>query len=444
MAKIFYILGALLMLLGFCAGAQKTWTVEDCVNYAVRNNLNVGKSELQNSLNKETYNQSIRNMLPGAQLSAGSGMSFGKTVDPTTYDFVNQQFFSTSYSVGASVSLFDGFSQLNTISYNKLNYLAGLKEYDQQKNDVAFLVLSDYFDVLFYKGLLEIAKEQKELSELNLKKARAMYKTGLNSKSDLLEMESRMATEELTVVQTQNYLNTALLQLKQHMNYTGRDELALDENPGVEGVGSSLSDADSVYSKALNSNPGLKAVELQKTAAEKNLSIARGQLCPSLNMSGGYSSNYAKLKGNDKAESFKDQLSNNASQYVSLSLTVPIFYRWSLRSQVKQAKLQLSQAEKAVSLARQQLYQEIESNYNELSALSAEYGQMVKQLEASKLAYQAAEKKLEQGLIDPIDFYDSKNLMAKAESDVLRTKLQYELKKRTIDFFIGIPIYSEN
>ncbi len=443
MAKFFFILGALFALLRLSAGAQKIWTIEDCVNYAVRHNLNVEKREFQNSLHEETYHQSIRNMLPGAEFSARSGVSFGKTVDPTTYDFVNQQFFSSGYSVGASVGLFDGFSQLNTISYNKLNYLAGQKEYDQQKNDVAFLVLSDYFDVLFYKGLLEIAKEQKELSELNLKKARAMYETGLNSRSDLLEMESRMATEELAVVQTQNYLNTGLLQLKQHMNYTGREELVLTENPGIEEVGSWLSDADSVYSLALLSNPGLKAAELQKRAAEKNLSIAKGQLYPSLSMSGGYSSNYAKLKGNDEAESFKDQMNNNASQYVTLSLTVPVFYKWSLRSQVKKAKLRLSQAETEVSLAQQQLYQEIERNYNELSALSAEYGQMVKQLEASKLAYQAAEKKLEQGLIGPIDFYDSKNLMAKAESDVLRTKLQYELKKRTIDFFIGIPIYSE-
>jgi outer membrane protein len=443
MAKIFFILGTFLALLGLSAGAQKIWTLEDCVHYAIRHNLNIENRELQNAISEETYHQSIRELLPGAQLSAGSGLSFGKTVDPTTYDFVNQQFFSTSYSLGASVSLFDGFSQVNTISYHKLNYLAGQKETDQQKNDVAFLVLSDYFDALFYKGLLEIAREQKALSELNLKKARALYETGLNSRSDLLEMESRMATEELTVIQTRNYLNTALLQLKQHMNYTGTEELVLSEDFGNGGVDGLLTDANSVYHQALVSNPGLKAAALQKTAAEKNVSIAKGHLYPSLSMSGGYSSNYAKLKGNEAAESFMDQMSNNASQYISLSLTVPVFYRWSLRSQVKLAKLKLSQAETSVSLAQQQLYQEIEKNHNELSALSAEYEQMIKQREASNIAYKVAEKKLEQGLIDPIDYYDSKNLMAKAESDVLRTKLQYELKKRTIDFFIGIPIYSE-
>ncbi|MBN2775758.1 MAG: TolC family protein, partial [Prolixibacteraceae bacterium] len=424
--------------------AQKVWTIEDCVNFAVRNNLNIEKSELQNSINKENFNQSIRNLLPGVQASSGSGLSFGKTVDPTTYDFVNQQFFYSNYSLGASVTIFDGFTQLNTISYNKLNYLAGLKDESQQKNDLAFSVLSDYFNVLFYQGLLSIAKEQKELSEMNLKKARVMFDSGLNSKSDLLEMESRLATEELYVIQTRNQVNTSLLQLEQHMNYKGEDPLVLESNTVENNIAGSVTGIDSVYNQALNSNPGLKAAKLRKMAAEKNLSIVKGQFLPSLSMSGGYNSNYAKLKGSENAESFKDQFKNNASQSVSMSLTIPVFYKWSVRSQVKRAKLGLSQAQKDVDLEQQQLYQEIEMNFNEMLALSAEYEQMIKQWEASKIAYQAAEKKLAQGLIDPVLFYESKNLMAQAESNVLRTKLTFELKKRTIDIFIGKPIYTED
>ncbi|MBN1820960.1 MAG: TolC family protein [Prolixibacteraceae bacterium] len=444
MRKRLFILTILTLFFYSNGMAQKVWTIEDCVNFAVRNNLNIEKSELQNSINKENFNQSIRNLLPGVQASSGSGLSFGKTVDPTTYDFVNQQFFYSNYSLGASVTIFDGFTQLNTISYNKLNYLAGLKDESQQKNDLAFSVLSDYFNVLFYQGLLSIAKEQKELSEMNLKKARVMFDSGLNSKSDLLEMESRLATEELYVIQTRNQVNTSLLQLEQHMNYKGEDPLVLESNTVENNIAGSVTGIDSVYNQALNSNPGLKAAKLRKMAAEKNLSIVKGQFLPSLSMSGGYNSNYAKLKGSENAESFKDQFKNNASQSVSMSLTIPVFYKWSVRSQVKRAKLGLSQAQKDVDLEQQQLYQEIEMNFNEMLALSAEYEQMIKQWEASKIAYQAAEKKLAQGLIDPVLFYESKNLMAQAESNVLRTKLTFELKKRTIDIFIGKPIYTED
>ncbi|NQU84525.1 MAG: TolC family protein [Mariniphaga sp.] len=443
MAKRLFILGILFTLIAANVNAQKTWTIYDCVNYAVQNNLNLGKSKLQNEINRENYNQSIRSLLPSAGINAGSGLYFGKTVDPTTYDFVDRQFFSANYSIGGSVDLFNGFSQLNAISFNKLNYLAGQEESNQQKNEIAFQVLTNYFDVLFYKGLLKIALEQKELSELNLERARKMFDTGLNSKSDLLEMESRMAAEELYVVQTQNLLTSALLNLRQNMNYSGTEELVLDENLEINEIGLFGTDKDSVYNQALRTNPGVKAVNLRKSAAEKNLSIAKGYLYPSLTASGGYSTNYASAKGDNNTVPLKDQFNNNASQSVSVSLRIPIFYSWNNRSQIKRAKLGLLQSQADVDIAKQQIFQEIERNFNDLSALSAEYGQMVKQWEASKIAYQAAEKKLAQGLIDPIDFYDSKNLMAQGESNVLRTKLQYELKKRTINFFIGIPIYSE-
>lgn len=444
MVKILFIIGMLLSMALFRANGQKVWSIDDCVNYAVRNNLSIEKKSLQNEINQETYNQSIRSMLPSAGLNSGGGFSFGKSVDPTTYTYVTRQFFSSSYSLGGSIGLFSGFSHLNTVTFNKLNYLAGLEESKQQKNEIAFDALSNYIDVLFYQGLLNISIEQKQLSELNLKLVKVRYQTGLDAKSDLLEMESRMAQEELNVVQSKNYLSAAILTLRQTMNYHEADTLKLDENPALGDVGNvAPTEEDTVISQAMDANPEVKAARLQNQAAEKNLAIARGRLFPSLSMSGGYSTNYAKALDDNNTASFGDQFKHNASQYISFSLSVPLFYGWSNRSQVKKAKLGLLQAKTDLDITKQQLFQEIEKNFNELASLSAEYKQTVKQLEASKLAYEAAEKKLKQGLINAIDFYNSKNLMAKAESDVLRTKLQYELKKRTIDFFIGIPIYSE-
>jgi len=434
----------LLIIPAMQSGAQDKWTLNECIDYAVQHNLNVVKTKLQNEISRENYHQSIRNLLPSIGAGAGGGIYFGKSVDPTTYDFIDQQFYSTSYSLGASVGLFNGFAKINTISYNKLSYLAGLEESKQQKNEIAFKVMGEYFNVQFYKGLLEIAKKQKELSELNLTRSKTLFSAGLNSKSDLAEMESKLATEELFLVQTRNNLNAALLNLKQSMNYTESEDLAIDDYQSLIPVESDKEPGiESVFSQALSQNPLIKSVELQNSAARKYLSVTRGSLLPSLSLSGGYSTNYAKTSGDDDVMSLREQFKGNASQSISLSLDIPIFYKWSVHSSIKKAKLQLQQAQTDYDITKQQLYQEMEKNFNELTALVAEYSQTLKQREFSGFAYKAAEKKLEQGLIDVLDYYETKNTLANAESNVLRTKLQYELKKRTIDFFIGKPIYNE-
>lgn len=444
MSKVFFIVGLLIFMFLLQAKGQQAWTLEQCIDYSVRHNLDLVKVKLQNEISRETYHQSIRNLLPSAGLSAGGGIYFGKSVDPTTYDFIDKQFYSTSYSLGASIDLFNGFAKINTISYNKLSYLAGEEDSKRQKNEIAFKAMDAYFNVQFYKGLLEIANKQKELSELNLKRAKTRHTAGLNSKSDLVEMESKLAAEELTLVQTRNNLNAALLSLKQIMNYNEPEGLATEDYQVLNMIeGENSPGIETVYGQALNQNPLIKAVEFQKSAARKYLSATRGKLFPSLSLSGGYSTNYAKARGDNNTMNLRDQFKGNASQSISLSLDVPIFYNWGLQSNVKKAKLQLLQAQTEYDITKQQLYQEIEKNFNELSALSAEYSQTLKQCEFSGFAYEAAERKLEQGLIDILDFYENKNMLAQAESNVLRTKLQYELKKRTIDFFIGKPIYSE-
>ena len=444
MSRIFFIAGLLIFMLLKQVTGQQVWSLEQCIDYSVKHNLGLVKTKLQNEINRENYHQSIRNLLPSIGGGAGSGIYFGKSIDPTTYDFIDRQFFSTSYSLGANVGLFNGFARLNSISFNKLSYLAGLENSKQQKNEVAFNVMGEYFNVQFYKGLLEIAKKQKELSELNLKRARARFSAGLDAKSDLAEMESKLAAEELIYVQTRNNLNAALLNLKQFMNYNEPGDFIIDDYKGVATIEQGTeSQVTNVFEQALRQNPWIKASELQRTAAKKYLAIAKGDLFPSLQFSGGYSTNYAKASGDDNVMGLRDQFKSNASQSLSLSLDVPLFSKWSTHSNIKKAKLQMQQSQADLDLSKQQLYQEIEKNFNELSALSAEYVQTLKKLEYSGLAYEAAEKKLETGLIDILDFYETKNQLAQAESDLLRTKLQYELKKRTIDFFIGTPIYND-
>jgi len=442
MKTIIYVLAGLFLLVSERAFSQKDWTLEECIQYAVTNNLDVKKSDIRNEINKESLNQSKRNLLPYISMGASGSNYFGKSLDYDTYEYINTSQLYSNFSFSGGIDLFRGFTRQNTISFRKMNYLAGMEDEKMQKYELAFSVMQGYYNAVYYHGLMEIVKEQKELSEMNLRQTQKQVDLGLKAKSDLLEMESRLAKEELVLIQTQNYYKTAMLDLKQAMNLDPGSDFNIDLlTPDISLASAEAKTAPDIYSNAMDFYPTIKAGELRKQAAMKSLSIAKGGLWPSLSMSGGYSSYYSKLEGNDNTDSFRSQFKNNASQSVGVSLSVPVFQRFGLRSDVKIARLNYLQAQTDLEKTSQQLLNEITQNSQELESYLAEYNQLVKQVDFAQIAYDAAEKKLLQGLISVIELYDSKNILAQAKSDLLRTKLQYTVKRKTMDVYLGQPVF---
>ncbi len=442
MRKYILLFTGMLMLFGLKASSQEEWTLEKCIQYAINNNLDVKQSNIRIEINKENLDQSKRNLLPYASLSSGANNSFGRSLDYTTYEYVNTSQFYSSFSVSGGMDIFRGFTKQNNVSYRKMAHLAGIEDEKQLEYDIAFAVMTAYYNTLYYYGLSEIVKEQNELSELNLEQTRKQVDLGLKAKSDLLEMESRLAKEQLILIQTQNNYKTELLNLKQAMNINDDENFAI--NLSEPEVGISLLETTTpseIYSSAMNFYPFIKAEEIRKDAAEKNISIAKGSLWPRLSMSGTYATNYSAVKGNENAASFSKQFKNNAYQYIGLSLNIPVFNQLGLRSDVKKAKLDFMLAEAELEKKSQQLYNEINQNFQDLESYIAEYEQLVKQVEYAEIAYEASQKKLAQGLVSIIELYDSKNIMAGAKSDLLRTKLQYIIKKKTIDIYLGKTVF---
>ncbi|MBN1987510.1 MAG: TolC family protein [Prolixibacteraceae bacterium] len=442
MRKFLVILSVLFFQTINYSGAQEKWTLEQCIAYAISNNLDLKITSLQNEINKENLNQSKRNLLPYVSLSSGASNSYGRSLDYTTYEYVNTTQFYSNFNLSAGIDIFRGFAKQNTISFQKMTHLAGIEDEKQQEYNIAFTVMEAYYNALYYNGLIEIVKEQKQLSDLNLEQTRKQADLGLKAKSDLLEMESRLAKEELTLIQTQNYYRTEFLNLKQAMNIVNTADFEIDLSTPEIGVSPTEETTPSeIYSTAMNFYPAIKAGEIRKDAAGKNVSIAKGSLWPRLSMSGSYGSNYGSLKGNENTLSFREQVKNNANQYISVSLNIPVFNQLNTRSDVKKAKLNYLQAKTELEQKSQELLNEISQNYQELESYLAEYEQLVKQVDYAQVAYEAAEKKLAQGLISIIELYDSKNILAQAKSDLLRTKLQYIIKKKTIDYYLGKPVF---
>jgi outer membrane protein len=427
--------------------AQKTWSLDECIQYALQNNLDIASKEISTAVDKEHFNQARRNRLPSLGAGSNYNINFGKSVDPNTNDVTYSSFASNSYGINSSLTLFNGFVKKNTIDYNRFSYLAGMAEETALKNEIAFDVMNAFHSTLYYKGFLEIVKQQKELSELNLEKVKKEAEVGISAKTDVLEIEARLADEELLVIRTDNNYKAALLELKRIMHYPVNEILLPEKVSDSNLIQSTMfENADSVYQLALQHLPTVKAKNQQLKAVEKTLAIAKGYLMPSVSVSGGYNTGFYETRTDEEGKpiSFQDQLKNNASQNIGFSLSIPLFNRWSTRSEIKLYKLNLEKQKVELENYKNQLYYEIESYCQELSAISAEYIQAKKQTESNELAFEVAEKKKEQGLINILDFYTSKNLLSNAQSELLRSKLMYLLKRKTIDFYLGKPVFGIN
>lgn len=424
--------------------AQKQWTLNECIDYALQNNLDIESQKLTTESKKETFAQSKRNLLPGISARSDYGISFGKSVDPNTNDVIYSNFSSNTYNFSGNISLFQGFIKNNRIAYNRFAYLAGIEDEKNMKVKIGFLVMDAFHNALYYKGLLEIVKQQKELSELNLEKIKKQEEVGLSAKTDLLEVAARLADEEALVIRTENSLKASLLELKRAMNYPVSEVLELKEINESELIQyPALENTDSIFALALKSLPSVQSKLLQLQAVEKDLAISKGSLYPSLNLGGSYNTGFYETRKDEFGNpiSFKDQIKNNASQSLGFSLSIPIFNKWNDRSQIKQSKINLEKTRIELENYKNQLYYEIESYCQDFASVSAEYMQAKKQVESNELAFEVAQKKKEQGMFNVIDLYSSKNLLSNAQSELLRTKLLYLLKKKTLDFYMGKPIF---
>ncbi len=424
--------------------AQKTWDVNTCITYAIENSLQLKEYEITEKLSLEDFRQSKRDLLPQISASANAGFNYGRSVDPNTNSYVNTEFFNNSYNLSGSLLLFNGFRMQNRIKYQAFRKQASEYNRLSATDDMAFEVMGAYFDVVYYTQMLEIAAEQVEASKLSLRTTEKKVETGLKAKADLLEMHANLEQEELNKIQMKNILETQTLRLKQLMNFVSAEQMELTVDSSFVYFDKEL-EPEQLFEQYLTWSPYYQSIESDLNMTKKNLSITRSQLYPSLSLNGSLSSGYSETNTVDgKIISFSDQLKNNNNQYIGISLNIPIFNRWQNRSNIKKAKLEVLRAQNNLEKEKQQMFFEMVTNLTELESLCKEYYQYVKRSEVDLLAFRAAEKKFEQGLIDINDYYIAKNRLANTKSQVVRSRTQWEIKMRTIEFYKGRRFWENN
>lgn len=435
----------LLLFTAFIGVSQEVWTLEECVDYAIEHNLQVKNTSYNNESSRESYRQSVRDLLPSVNGSTDYSIRYGRSADPQTNDFVNTQFFSNNYSLNANLDLFRGFQKLNTIRASKFIYKATQEDILQEKFLLAFRVMSAYYDIKFFEGLVANSLEQLEISQGNYDLVKKQVELGLMAGADLYEAESNLLGDKLLLTQNRNQLTNAKLVLIQEMNLTEVSDIKLKESLEETLLNEDVT-LDSLYQSARGFVPLVKSQEYRVTAAKKQLQATRGGLFPSLSLFAGYGTSYfeTNVDENGNVIPFRTQFSDNTSKFVGAQLNIPISNGWSNHSRVKQQKIAYMQAKNNLEIQEQELFQLLQQLVQDNRALIAEYEQSAKQVESQQIAFTIAQKRYEKGLINALELFQAKNLYGVAQNQNLQVSLRLKVNQSTIDFYNGLPIFNIN
>lgn len=458
-------------LLSFKAVPQKAWTLRECVDYAIQNNLTVKQNEISSELSKLTYNQDKFSMLPSLNASAGRNWNYGRTIDPNTNTFTTQQVESDNLSLNASVTLFSGFQIQNTLKQSRLNYYASVTDVQKIMNDISLNVVSFYLQVLYAKEQLKVADARVQQATESRDRVSKMVAAGTMVQGNLLDAESQLASEELAKITAENQLANARLNLTQLLQLNSPDGFDVVD-PAVQvpdGNVTSMTPAQ-IYDLALKSLPEIKSADTRILSAEKGVSIARGSYLPRLTAFGSLSSFYSSSAKRFKSLDFEgflpngditsggdtvlspaftsvfedkpygDQLDENYNKAFGISLSIPIFNGFSSRTNVARARLNLQNAKYAAQQTRNQVYQSIQQAHTDALAARKKYDAMQRSIQAFEEAYTYAEKRFNAGLTNSLEFMTATNNLTRTRVELLQAKYDYIFRLKVLDFYAGNPL----
>jgi outer membrane protein len=438
MKRILLILTLILILYFQDITAQeKKWTLEDCISYAVTNNIGLQRQRLQTETAEVNFLKSKMDLLPSINLGSNTSIQYGRSVDPTNNTITFLQNLSNSYYAVSEINLFSGFTTLNTITANKYMLKAGVEEEKIAKNTLIINIMNQYYQVLYSKGLEEASKMQLDLSEKQLFRITKMVETGKEALSRQYEIQSQVSTDRLSYTIAHNTASQAVTTLKQMLRLGPASEFDI-VIPDLNNI--LLTDStykpDSIYQIAANVLPRLKAIEFELVASKKQLAAARGKIAPSLTLGGEiYSGYYALINDTTSKASYSKQLNDNFGQYVYLTLNIPIFNNFTTARNIKLAKIKRSDTNLRLEQEKDNLYIDVENACLNFNRGKDEFAAAVANYDFNIKSFNAVEKKFESGLVDVTSYSLAKTTLFKADAEALRTKLQLLIRKLTIQFY---------
>lgn len=449
----YFVAGCLLMvLMPSSSTAQKIMPIEAAIYHALDNNLQVKQARFQEALSEEDLKQAKSQFYPTLNAQLGGSMRFGRYFDQTTGQLV-PSVNTANGGISTDVPIFQGFQRINQIRANKSQLAADQSNVEKAKNDLVLSVATTYLEALTNQDLLTAAQQQLKLSQRQLEVANANYEVGNNTLADLSQAKSQVATDELNVTSAQNAFDLSMLNLKQLMEMDPAEEIAL-EKPDIDQVEaiSVVYDAGDVFATALSTQPDILAAEFSTEVAKANIAIAKGAYYPTLGFGAGYSTSVSSFASQPIAfdeegrpteygrVSFSDQLKNNESPYIGLSLNIPIFNRFQTRTNVNRAKINYQYALTNEQLAKNNLNKIIAQAVLDLRAAKTRYHSTETAFASAKDAFEVISQRYDVGLANSVELFTAQTTMNRAEFDHIQARYDILFRSKVIDFYLGNEI----
>lgn len=435
MKNIFTILA---VLSSITSAAAQTMTMDECMEYAVEHSVSVAKQE--NSLDnaKMSFRQSVAQLFPSVSAGISASSNFGRSIDPETNNYTTVSTFSNSYNIGASMPLFAGLRYVNEIRASKVARDRGYSELQIACDRVAMEVMKAYTDVLYYKEAVKIAEEQLSASRKTLCQAQKLYELGCKSAAEVAEVASQEAGYDYLLIEQQNKLEMAYIALREVMNYPQGGSIDVVEPMGSLFVIDSVS-LEKVLDYALCNNVKVLSSELAVRECKIRYMKAKGAWFPTISLSAGISTSFYTNSGSAFYPAFINQLENNYGSYIGVSMSIPIFSNLSRKVSVRSSRNALRNAELEMSAVRSTIESEVVQACKQMEGYSKQYIQAVKKVEAAQLSYDGVAAKFDKGLVTAIELQMSSTTLLQAKSDCLRSRLQYMIEKKMVDYYSGKP-----
>lgn len=446
MKKITFILFAFTTL--FLNAQEKKWTLRECVEYALENNISIKQSELDSELANIEKSQALTNFLPNLNGNASYNINTGANINPATNQFENETFKSASGGVSSGINIFAGFQNWKNLQRAKLSQVASQYQLDKMKDDIALYVANAFLQILSNKEQIKVLKAQNEVTKQNIQRTQELVDAGVLPCGDLLEIKATDATQQQQIIQAENTLFISKLGLAQTLQLKDYENFDIvDEEYGLISESILQKNATEIVEKAKEERNEVKIAEYNLKLAKKDLEITKASFFPTISGFVSYNARWSSSQTNPftgENINFIDQLYLFDGTSVGLQLNVPVFNRFQTRNNVKRNKVAVERAKFQLNQAELDLESNVYQAYNDAKNAKKAYDAAIQTEEARRLAFEYAKERYDVGLSNAFDFNQSRAQYESAQSDVVRTKYDYIFKLKVLEFYFGVPITELN
>ena len=425
--------------------AQEIITLKQALELALDNNLQIKQVAFQASVSELDVKQAKMNFFPTLNANTSGDLNWGSYFDQLTGRLNSKSTNSYSGGVSSSANIFQGFQRVNQVAANKFLLLADQSAFEKAKNDLTLAVMTSYLETLTNQDLASASAEQLTLSTQQLNVEKINFEVGNKTLADLSQAKSQVALSELNLTSTQNAFELSILNLKQLMEMDLEKEISLQKPtlPEISALGTEHT-AREVFNYAVENLPEIQVNRYNAAASKKNIQIAKGGYFPTLSASGsvrsGYSSTFIDPQTN-ALMIFREQFKANRSEFVGLSLNIPIFNNSRTRIGVKKAEISYQNALITERKGKNDLNKVINQAVLDLRAADQNYTSSGLVFESMKEAFNVIQQRYDVGLANSIELSTSQTNMNKAEFDYITARYNLIFRSKVIKFYLGEPIF---